>query len=145
MGQHDQRHVMMPAVPTATLIVIQPEFLFELLIVLLDLPTGLGHLYQPAETVGGGQITEEVFDGLGGLLRPFHQQPDLFAGLTTLMKPVGGLHTSRPEARFQPAFAALPPTNFLPTLSRLCDLFNRDGPLLTVVQRTGGTPHLPGL
>ena len=67
MGQHDQRHVMMPAVPTATLIVIQPEFLFELLIVLLDLPTGLGHLYQPAETVGGGQITEEVFDGLGGL------------------------------------------------------------------------------
>ena len=35
MGQHDQRHVMMPAVPTATLIVIQPEFLFELLIVLV--------------------------------------------------------------------------------------------------------------
>ena len=41
VGQHDQRHVVVPSAPTAALIVIQPEFLLELLIVLLDLPSAL--------------------------------------------------------------------------------------------------------
>ena len=48
MRQHDQRHMVMPAGPVPTLIVIQPEFLLELLVVLLDLPPAFRQPYQAA-------------------------------------------------------------------------------------------------
>src|SRR6266481_490756 len=132
----------MPSAPTAALIVIQSEFFLELLIVLLDFPARLGHLYKATKTVVARQITQEVFGRRRGLIRPFHEQPDLFPWLTALMKSVRNLHAARPEARLQPTLASFPPANFLPTLGLPSGFFDRDGPLLTVVQRTWGAPGL---
>ena len=69
----------MPTTPTATFIVIQAKFLLELLVILLDLPSGFGDLYQAAKAVTGGQIAEEIFCRFRGGDGPLHQQPDLFA------------------------------------------------------------------
>src|SRR5260370_7105207 len=143
MRQHDQRHMVMPSAPTAAFIVIKSEFLFELLIVLLDFPARLGHLYQATKTVSGRQITQEGVGRLRDLFRPLHQQPDLFPWLTAFMKSVRNLHPARPEARLQPTLAAFSPANFLPALSLLSSLFDRDGPLLAVVPRGWRTPGLP--
>ena len=133
MGQHDQCHVVVPAAPAAPLIVIQPEFLLELLIVLLDLPTCFGDLYQSPKTVVSGQVAEEISGRLRGCFRPLDKQPDLFAWLAALMKSMGRLRADRPEARLQPTSAALPPANSLPALGLLRSFFDRDGALLTVV------------
>src|SRR5260370_30497084 len=126
MSQHDQHHMVMQSAPTATLIVIQSQFLLELLIVLLDFPARLGHLHKATKTVIGRQITQEISGRLRVLFRPLYQQPDLFPWLTALMKSVRSLHAARPEARFQPTFAAFPPANFLPTLGLLSSFFDRD-------------------
>lgn len=42
IGQGDQGHVVMPACPTAAFVVIQPQFLFQLPVVLFDPPAGPG-------------------------------------------------------------------------------------------------------
>ena len=140
MGQHDQCHVVVPAAPTAPLIVIQTEFLFKLLIVLLDLPACFGDLHQSAKAVIGGQVAEEIPGRFRRFFRPFNQQPDFFAWIAARVKSVGGLYASRPEARLQPTFTAFPPANFLPALGLLCRFFDRDRPLFAVVRRTGGRP-----
>src|SRR5471032_2213934 len=142
MGQHDQRHVVMPAAPTEPLIVIQPEFLLELLIVLLDLPACFGDLHKSSKTVIGRQIAKEMPGRLRGFFGPLDQQPDLFAWVAALVKSMGRLHADRPEARLQPTFAAFPPANFLPALGLLRSFFDRNGPLLTVVRRTWRTAGL---
>src|SRR6266481_9496018 len=139
VGQHDQRHVVVPTAPTAPLVVVQPQFLFELLIVLLDLPACFGDLHQPSKTVLGREIAKEIPGRLRGFFRPLDQQPDRFAWLAALVKSMGRLHADRPEARLQPTFAAFPPANFLPALGLLRSFFNRDRPLLTVVRRTWRT------
>src|SRR5260370_42601144 len=130
MRQHDQRHMVMPSARSAAFIVIQSEFLFELLIVLLDFPARIGHLYQATKTVSVRHTTQEVESRLRALSRPLHQQPDLFPWLTAFMKSVRNLHPARPEARLQPTLAAFSPANFLPALSLLSSLFDRDAPLL---------------
>ena len=119
MRQHDQRHVVMPSAPTPALIMIKSEFLLQLLVVLLDLPSRFGDLNQSTETVLGGQIAKEVFGRLRSFDGPLDQQPKLFTRLTTFMKSVRGLHTPRPETALQPTFAAFPPANFLPALRLL--------------------------
>src|SRR5216683_3343517 len=116
--------MVMPSAPTATLIVIQSEFLFELLIILLDFPARFGHLHQAPQGVVGRQITEEVLGRLRGLFRPLHEQPDLFPRAAALMKSVRSLNATGPEARLQPSFAAFPPANFLPALGLLGSFFD---------------------
>ena len=98
VGEHDQCHVMIPTDPTATFIVIQAKFLLQLLVVLLDLPSGFGDLHQSAKTIGGSQIAEEVLRRLRSCGGPLNQQPDLFACLAALVKSMGGLHPACPEA-----------------------------------------------
>src|SRR6266478_1190817 len=51
VGQHDQRHMVMPPAPTATLVVVQSEFFLELLIILLDFPARFGDLYEAPKAV----------------------------------------------------------------------------------------------
>src|SRR5208337_3206659 len=70
--QHHQRYVMMPATPTAAFVVIQPQFLLELLIVLFDLPPAFGGPHQPPQRVVRRQVAEEVFRGLLLAARPLH-------------------------------------------------------------------------
>src|SRR4029453_12605000 len=119
---------------------IQPEFLLELLIVLLDLPACFGDLHQSSKTVINRQIAEEIPGRLRRFFRPLDQQPDLFAWVAALVKSMGRLHPDRTESRLQPTFAAFPPANLLPALGLLRSSFDRHGPLLTVVRRTWRTP-----
>src|SRR4051794_1192170 len=121
---------------------IEPEFLLELLIILLDLPARLGDLHQASKTVITRQIAEEIPRRLRGFFRPLDQQPDLFEWLAALVKSMRRLHPERTETRLQPTFAAFPPANVLPALGLLRSFFDRDGPLLTIVRRTWRTPRL---
>ena len=49
VGQANQGDVMMPALPAAPFVVVQSQFLFQLLIVLFDSPAQFGQLHQAAE------------------------------------------------------------------------------------------------
>ena len=70
---NDQGHVVMPSAPTAALIMIQAEFLLELLIILLDFPARFGDLYEAPKAVIGRQVAEEIPGRLSGPFWPFHK------------------------------------------------------------------------
>ena len=48
---HDHRYVMVPSLPVATFVVIQAEFFFELVLILLDLPTAFEESYDTSQGV----------------------------------------------------------------------------------------------
>src|SRR5215831_19593117 len=97
---------MMPARPAAAFVMIQPEFLLELLIVLCDLPATFSDPHQPPQPRVLRQVTEKVSGGILLALGPFHQQPDLRVGWLAFVKPVPGLDSAGVEARLEPAFRA---------------------------------------
>ena len=70
--QPHQRHMTMPTPSTAAFVVIQPRFLFELLIVVFDLAAAFGGPHQAPQGVLCRQVTEEVLGGLRLGLRPLH-------------------------------------------------------------------------
>src|SRR4051812_32697815 len=49
VGQHDQREVPMPPIPTPALVVIQPALALGVFIALLDGPAAVGQLDQPLQ------------------------------------------------------------------------------------------------
>ena len=59
MCNHDHRHVMVPSLPVATFIVIQAEFFFELVIILLDLPTALTSRTNTSQGVVSRKVAED--------------------------------------------------------------------------------------
>jgi len=63
VSQHDQRRVVVPAGPASPLLMIEPQFLLQLLIVLLDFPAALRESHQASELVTGRQIAQEVLRG----------------------------------------------------------------------------------
>ena len=73
IGQAHQRHVMMPAWPTAPFVVIQSQFLFQLLIVLLDSPAQFRPLHQASPRDVRGQVGEPIVAGRCSFLRPLGQ------------------------------------------------------------------------
>ena len=77
MRQHDQGDVVVPACPVAAFVVIEPQFLLELLIILRDLPAAFDKAHQPPRGVMLRQVAEKAFRGLRLAARPFQQQPDL--------------------------------------------------------------------
>ena len=44
MREQDQSYVVMPSSPTTALIMIESEFLFQLLVILFDFPARFGNL-----------------------------------------------------------------------------------------------------
>jgi hypothetical protein len=58
--EHDHRYVMAPALPVATVIVIQAEFFFELVIVLLDSAAALDKPHDPPQQGAGREIAQPV-------------------------------------------------------------------------------------
>jgi hypothetical protein len=76
VGQANQTDMMMPTQPMAALMMIQAQLLFQLPVVQLDAPAGLGHAHhalQPGQ--GCLKVHQPVLDGLWCALGPFHQQP----------------------------------------------------------------------
>ena len=49
MRDHDHRHMMVPPLPVAAFVVIQAEFFFELVIILLDLPAAFDEPYDASQ------------------------------------------------------------------------------------------------
>src|ERR1700678_1543803 len=145
MRHHCQRDVMMPPLPAAPFVMIQPQLLLELLVILLDFPATLRQSDQAAQRIVRRQIAEEVLNWLFLRCRPFHQQPDLFMRWLAFMEAVGRLYPSGPEAGFQPSPSALPPANGLPSFRLLRHGLDRQRTLLTIMPGGGRPSHAPGL
>ena len=73
MREHDHRDVVVPALPVAPFVVVQAEFFFQLMVVLLDLPPALDQTHQPPQCIVSGKIAEVVFGGCLLRLRPLDQ------------------------------------------------------------------------
>src|SRR5262252_7406430 len=76
--QEAQRSMVVEAWPRATFEVVQPEFLLELLIALLDLPARLPDTNCSLQAGGGWQIGQRVADR--AVAAPLDQQPTRFGG-----------------------------------------------------------------
>src|SRR5271157_3287637 len=139
MRQHDQRDMMMPTCPTAAFVMIQPQFLLELLIILFDLPAGFDDAHQPPQRVVLRQVAEKVFRGFLLAARPFHQQPDLLVRGLAFVESVRGLDAAGVESRLEPAFRAFSPAYLLPPAGLVRHLSNGAWPLRAVVISTRRT------
>src|SRR5271157_58951 len=133
MRQHDQGDMMMPTCPTAAFVMIQPQFLLELLIILFDLPAGFDDAHQAPQSVVLRQVAEKVFRGFFLAARPFHQQPDFLVRGSALVESMRGLHAASIEAGLEPAFAAFSPAHLLPPAGLLRHLPDGAWPLRAVV------------
>ena len=116
-GHHGQGDMMVPAAPGASFKVIQSQFGFQLLIVLLHPPTHLGPIDQPTEVGLLRQIGKPIFRGSCFCWRPLHKQPaDRFGDLTFPMLRCR-LHPERRETAGQRPLASLAPGDFPQTSS----------------------------
>src|SRR4051812_18658761 len=107
--------VVEPA-PAAALVVPEPEFLLELLVVALDAPPELGKFNQALKADVLGQGREPVFGGLLLAFRPLDQEPFLRAQLIAPVIAMSGAHPHPCEARGEPINCALAPGDLGPRL-----------------------------
>src|SRR6516225_2501289 len=107
IGQHYQRHMVMPTDPAAPLKVIQAEFVLHLLVTMLHPPAAFRRPNQPPQGCRGGQVVEEKLRGRRLASRPFHQQPAGGARLLTGTQPMRRSYPPGCEATGQFPFAAL--------------------------------------
>src|ERR1700758_974806 len=104
---------MMEAAPAASLVVPEPDFLLEFLIVPLNAPPQLGNIDQPLEADALRQRREPVFGRLRLPLGPLDQQPLRRQFLRDqLVMSNTNAHTR--EARGQPFGRALTPLDRFP-------------------------------
>src|SRR3982751_5171059 len=75
IGGDAQTGMVVEAAPAAALVVPEPKFLLELLVVALDAPSELGEFDQALEGDILGQGREPVFGGLLLAFRPLDQEP----------------------------------------------------------------------
>src|SRR3954464_6153600 len=75
IGCDAKRRVMVEAAPAAALVVPEPQFLLELLVVAFDAPSELGEFDQAHEADVLRQGREPVFGGLLLAFRPLDQEP----------------------------------------------------------------------
>src|SRR3954471_4751583 len=110
---------MMKAAPAASFIMIEPQFLLEILIIPLNPPAQLGPVNQIDQ---GGRRRQGREPGLGRLRaprRPLDQQPLLRMRLAPPIIAMGRAHPQRGEAPAQlTTLAALTPAHRLPGARR---------------------------
>src|SRR4051812_17473057 len=102
------------AAPAAALVVPEPQFLLELLVVALDAPPELGKFNQAREADVLRQGREPVFGGLLLAFRPLDQEPFLRARFAQPVIAMGGSHPHPCEARGELVGDALAPTDLGP-------------------------------
>ena len=141
----------MPAWPAASFVVVQSEFLLELLVVLCHPPAQLGELNQAPQRDPLGQVGAPIFGRGFHVCGPFEQQPDrLQLGLAVSMAmrrldPAGG------EATALRTLGAWAPGDGVPRLGRQRCRQVAHGPGLTAIVRparpasTGWPPRVPPL
>src|ERR1043165_4713637 len=105
---------MVEAAPAAALVVPEPEFLLELLVVAFDAPPKLGEFDQAREADILRQGREPVLGGLLLAFRPLDQEPFLRAELIAPVIAMSGAHPHAGEARGEPIGDALAPGDLSP-------------------------------
>src|SRR3954468_13128152 len=114
-----QGGMMMKATPTASFIMVEPEFLLEVLVIALNSPPQLGHVDQIDEGGRGRQGREPILARLLVTVRPLDQQPLLRMRLAPPIVAMGRAHPHRGEAPAQhTTLAALTPAHRLPGARR---------------------------
>src|SRR5438874_13510408 len=118
---------MVEASPSASLVVPEPDFLLELLIVTLDPPAHLGDIDELAEADLCRQSGEPVFGRLVLVLGPFNQQP-LLCDLPGNCTIVPDAHAHTGKARGEPIGRAFAPADRAPGMLGQTDrhLLGRD-------------------
>src|SRR4030095_12133887 len=125
-----ERGVMVEAPPSSALIVSEPEFLFELLIIALDAPAQLGEIDQAFEGDVSCQRRAPIFGRLVRALGPLDQQPFFTLPLAAM----GGAHAQTRKARRQSLGGGLAPADRAPGALGQAqgEVLDRDGPVLGV-------------
>src|SRR5215211_1190033 len=100
--------------PAAALVVPEPEFLLELLVIALDAPPELGEFNQALEADVLGQGREPVLGGFLLAFRPLDQEPFLRARFAQPVVAMSGSHPHPCEARSEPIGCALAPSDLSP-------------------------------
>src|SRR6516165_3326510 len=127
----------MKASPASTFIVIEAEFLLELLIVALDPPAQFGRLHKARERRIGWQSGKPIFDRCAFALRPFDEQPFSGVGLRAPVISMRRMNAQAGETGAERLVDAFTPCDLTPGAGRqrLGDLL---GGLRLVVRVT---PH----
>ena len=116
IGDAHQADMVMPAQPVTALVMIQPQFLFQVAVIQLHSPAGSGDANPSAQPQGQRTtLSQPVFRRLVRSLRPIHQQPlgdarRMFLGSPTVGRP----NLGQGEARAFDAPAALTPSHGAP-------------------------------
>src|SRR5690349_22350014 len=105
---------MMKAAPAPPFVMVEPQFLLEILIIPLDPPAQFGPVNQIDQGGGRRQGREPVLARLRVALRPLDQQPLLRMRLGPPVVTMGWTHPHRGEAPAQVTPAARAPTHRLP-------------------------------
>src|SRR5690242_11737639 len=106
--------MMVETAPAAALVVPQPEFLLELLVIAFDAPPELGEFDQAREADLLRQGREPVLGGLLLTFRPLDQEPFLRARFAQPVVAMSGAHAHPCEARSEPVSDALAPGDLGP-------------------------------
>ena len=119
VSHHAHQRVAMKTLPRSSLVVIETELLFQLLVGLLADPSRLDPGSQAAQFHLGWQVGEIVFLLSGRAV--LADEPSHVAGKMLLIfvpyplpSPVGDTHTDGSKAGFQLAFRAVAPTHSSP-------------------------------
>src|SRR5688572_12082948 len=110
--------MMMKAAPTPSFIMIEPQFLLEILIIPLNSPAQLGPVDQIDQGGGRRQSRKPVLGRLLVTRRPLDQQPLLRMRLGPPIIAMGRTHPHRGEAPAQVTPATRAPTHRLPGTRR---------------------------
>src|SRR4051812_39401055 len=102
--------MVVEAAPAAALVVPEPQFLLELLVVAFDAPSELGEFDQAHEADVLRQGREPVFGGLLLAFRPLDQEPFRRARLIQPVIAMSGSHPHPRKARGEPGRFPPPPT-----------------------------------
>src|SRR3954464_13999371 len=114
IGGDAQTGMVVEPAPAAALVVPEPQFLLELLVVALDAPPELGKFNQARETNVLRQGREPVFGGLLLAFRPLDQEPFLRARFAQPVIAMSGSHPHACKARGELVGDALAPTDLGP-------------------------------
>jgi hypothetical protein len=105
----DHGDVVMPAEPTTTFVVIEPQLFFGLLVILLAVPAQHRVADQAAKACGFREVGEPVMLRFVCAYWPVNQDPDHRLLGRLLDVTVGWLHSQRGKPRPQGSFSPSPP------------------------------------
>src|SRR5438552_17749473 len=140
--------MMMPAWPAAPFVVVQSQFLFELLVVLLHSPAEFSQPHQAPQRDLLKQVREPILGGRFRFRWPLDQQPDRWQLGPVSNMTMSRLHPAGSKAAPLRTLTALPPSERAPRLGGQGSRQVTQSPRLTAIVRPPGptsTRPRPGL